>query len=255
MKSTAILAGTIAAVLLPLGAVAQTILEQSGEHRYQLDFHVNDAALAKLLPSGWEPAIATEGPAKDCNLRLIFIDRLTIFGPDGKAAARHSSRSAILAIPVKQAATGSTGQMIIDGITDDSSDASVWFGVPKPAKEAKAVRSLSSLNGVVTGQEDWVFSTATGEHLSLHVEYEHGTPTQRTVETKFFNPADPSRYLTSRTEQSLDIQRNATTHPTDHVRKFTYKAGGGHLAALFDGHEKVLSWDLQPGYLATVSAP
>ena len=32
------------------GACAQSIVEQAAEHRFQLDFHVNDAALAKMLP-------------------------------------------------------------------------------------------------------------------------------------------------------------------------------------------------------------
>ena len=34
------------------GSSAQTVLEQAAEHRFQLDFHVNDAALAKMLPAG-----------------------------------------------------------------------------------------------------------------------------------------------------------------------------------------------------------
>ena len=65
-------AGAMGGAMLP--AVADTLVENSAEFRFQLDFHVNDAALQKLLPAGWEPAVATQGPAKDCNLRLIFID-------------------------------------------------------------------------------------------------------------------------------------------------------------------------------------
>jgi hypothetical protein len=33
-----------------------------------------------------------------------------------------------------------------------------------------------------------------------------------------------------------------------------YKAGGGKIAALFDGTEKVVSWDSFPWYIRTVSA-
>ena len=75
--------------LLAQFASAQTVLEQSAEHRYQIDFRVNDAALAKLLPAGWETVIATEGPAKDCNLRMIFIDRMAIMADGGKTAPQH----------------------------------------------------------------------------------------------------------------------------------------------------------------------
>jgi hypothetical protein len=63
-------------------AHAQTLLEQSAEARMQLDFHVPDAALKAMLPSGAEPAVATAGAAKDANLRMIFIDRIAVTGPE-----------------------------------------------------------------------------------------------------------------------------------------------------------------------------
>src|SRR3984893_15187420 len=107
--------------LLAAGAVggavqsagADTLVENSAEFRFQLDFHVNDAALAKMLPQGWETVIATQGPAKDANVRMIFIDRVAIIGGDGKPAARSTARLVYLAIPVKQTASGAAGQMII----------------------------------------------------------------------------------------------------------------------------------------------
>ena len=43
--------------------------------------------------------------------------------------------------------------------------------------------------------------------------------------------------------------------PPDHVKKFSYKAGGGKIAPLFDGSEKVVSWDSFPWYIRTVSTP
>src|SRR6476620_6075534 len=90
MKAThccaAVLFGT--SLLLVQTSFAQTVIEQAAEHRLQLDFRVNDAALAKMLPNGWETVIATQGPAKDCNLRMIFIDRMAIMGADGKPAPR-----------------------------------------------------------------------------------------------------------------------------------------------------------------------
>src|SRR6266436_6078371 len=89
--------------VLALGAPAaraDTIIEQNVEQRFQLDFHVPDAALKKMLPEGWEPVIATAGPAKDANLRMIFIDRIAVLGADGKP--RGSTQMVYLAIPVKQ---------------------------------------------------------------------------------------------------------------------------------------------------------
>src|SRR3954468_24826292 len=105
MSKTLMVAGAFAAASLLAwlpAAHAQTVLEQAAEHRFQLDFRVNDAALAKMLPAGWETVIATQGPAKDCNLRMIFIDRMAIMGADGKAAPRATARLVYLAIPVKE---------------------------------------------------------------------------------------------------------------------------------------------------------
>src|SRR3954462_10227033 len=121
-------------------ASAQTLIEQAAEHRFQLDFHVNDAALAKMLPQGWETVIATQGPAKDANLRMIFIDRMAIMGADGKPASRPTARLVYLAIPVKQTATGTAGQIIIHGLTENAADAPGAFGVYQHASTAKMSR-------------------------------------------------------------------------------------------------------------------
>ncbi len=46
-----------------------------------------------------------------------------------------------------------------------------------------------------------------------------------------------------RDERVLDILRNVTTTPPDRVREFSFKASGGSYAKLFDGTQRVLSWD------------
>jgi len=235
-------------------ASAQTVLEQAAEHRFQIDFRVNDAALATLLPAGWETAIAAQGPAKDANLRMIFIDRMAIVGRDGKPAARPTARLVYLAIPVKNA-SGATGQMIVHGLTEHAADAPGAFGVYQHATTAKMSRTATAAGGVMTGSEDWEFAAASGERMEAHVEYERGPATRGGAEVKFFDPRDPSQHQVFKTEQAIDIMRNATTHPPDHVKKFSYKAGGGKIAALFDGTERVLSWDSFPWYIRTVSAP
>src|SRR3990172_4190146 len=63
-------------------AAGQTLVEHSAETRFQLDLHVPDAALMSFIPTGWKLNVATQGAAKDANLRAIFIDRVTINGPD-----------------------------------------------------------------------------------------------------------------------------------------------------------------------------
>jgi len=252
LQKALVSAAAVLALAVP-AARADTIIEQNVEQRFQLDFHVPDAALTKMLPEGWEPVVATAGNAKDANLRMIFIDRVAVLGPDAKP--RGSTQMVYLAIPVKQTAGAAAGQMIIAGLTKDAADAPGAFGVYQPASTAKMARSLTASGAAVLVDEDWDFAAASGEHMQVHVKYERAAANKGGGEAKFFNPSDPRKYQIFETEQGIDITRNATTNPPDRVKEFSYKAGGGRIAALFDGTEKVLSWDSFPWYNRTVLAP
>src|SRR6185295_3854050 len=103
-------------VLLAAGALsAETMVEYSSEARFQLDVKVPDAVLQARLPEGFKPNVATQGPAKDCNLRVIFIDRVTINGPDGKPVGKGSNRLVYLVAPVKDP-SGANVQLVIGGL-------------------------------------------------------------------------------------------------------------------------------------------
>lgn len=99
-------------------AHAQVPVEQSAEVRMQLDLAVASEALKKLLPSGWEPFVATSGAAKDCNVRMIFVDRIDITGSDGAPVG--TNQIVYLASPIKKSGSNEmAGQMVIGGLTAD----------------------------------------------------------------------------------------------------------------------------------------
>src|SRR4029078_12741986 len=77
-------------------ASAETFVEHSAAAPMQLDLVVADAALRKMLPEGWEPVVAKAGAAKDCNVRMIFMDRVDITGKDG-AAGGHNKKGQLRA--------------------------------------------------------------------------------------------------------------------------------------------------------------
>jgi hypothetical protein len=255
----------IVPVLTPLAATAQpaatppatpapmTILSQSSEYRFQLDFHVNDAALAKMLPTGWVSNAATQGAAKDANIRLIFIDATNIVGPDNRVLGKGKDVLVYIAAPVKQADGAGTGQMILGGISLNNPD--MAFGVMDKASDAKVARTASTANDMTLVSEDWDIAAASGAHAMLHVQYLSGPANKGGGAVNFYNPADPSQLQIFRSEQATDITRNATTNPPDRVQEFSYKASGGKFAALFDGTEKPLSWDSQPVYTRVVGVP
>jgi hypothetical protein len=239
----------LALVFLAATAGAETIVESSSEVRFQLDLHVPDAALAAYLPAGWVPNVAAQGPAKDANLRAVFIDRVTINGPDGKPVGKGSNRLVYLAAPVKDPG-GANVQLIIGGLTEDPADAPGPFGNYLLATTHTMQRSTSSGSsgssggGPIMDAQDWRFAAAGGEHIEMHIKYEKGVANRgNPSDTRFYSAKNPGFYQISHQEQVLDILRNATTNPPDRVKEFSFKASGGSWAKLFDGTEKVLSWD------------
>src|SRR5687768_2726242 len=246
IPSGAVRVALAAGVLLPFPhqASAQTLVEQSAEARFQLDVRVPDAALAPFLPAGFALNISTQGAAKDANLRVVFIDRLTINGPDGKPVGRTGSNRLVYMIaPVKDPG-GANAQLVIGGLTEDPADAPGPFGVYLKATTHTMQRSSSTTGGAILDSQDWVFSAASGEHLELHIKYERGVANKgNPTETKFYSAKNPSFYQISRDERVLDILRNVTTTPPDRVKEFSFKGSGGSYAKLFDGTEKMLSWD------------
>jgi hypothetical protein len=248
----------VAALCLGSASVArtQTLVESSAEARFQLDFHVPDAALMAMLPPGFTLNVAAQGAAKDANIRVIFVDRMTVNGPDGKPVGKGSSRLVYLASPVKDP-SGANAQLVIGGLTDTPADAPGPFGNYLLATTHRMQRSTSTNgSGAVTDSQDWVFQAASGEHLELHIEYEHGVGNRgNAADVKFYSAKNPTVAQISRQEQVLDILRNVTTTPPDRVKKFSFKGSGGSYAKLFDGSERVLSWDNLVWLNRSVSQP
>ena len=234
-----------ALVLLPRYVSAQTPIESSAEARFQLDVRVPDAALASLIPPGFMLNISTQGAAKDANLRVVFIDRVTINAPDGKPAGKTGSNRLVYLIAPVRDPSGANAQLVIGGLTEDPADAPGPFGVYLPATTHTMQRSTSSTGkGPILDSQDWVFAAATGEHLELHIKYERGVANRANpTETKFYSAKNPGFYQISRDERVLDILRNVTTTPPDRVKEFSFKASGGSYSKLFDGTQKMLSWD------------
>jgi hypothetical protein len=253
----------VARLLLTTAAVAgaaaptqaQTPIESSSEIRFQLDLHVPEAALTPYLPAGFTMNVATQGPAKDCNLRAIFIDRLTINAPDGKPVGKGSNRLVYLAAPVKDA-SGANAQLVIAGLTADPADAPGPFANYLHATTATAKRTISGEGANVTETQDWVFQAQSGERLELHITFERGVANRGNAsDTKFYSAKNPTTVQISRQEQVLEILRNPTTNPPDKVKQFSFKGSGGSYAKLFDGTEKPVSWDNIVWMNRTVTQP
>jgi hypothetical protein len=234
---------TLAALVVPAQLRAQTLVESSLEARFQLDLAVPQAALMGMMPAGWTTNVATQGPAKDANLRVIFIERQTINNAEGRPVGDGSNLLVYLTVPATDPG-GQGAQVVIGGITEDPADAPGPFGVYLPATTHTLRRATTSGSGPIVETQDWVFTAAGGERLEMHITFERGVANRGAArDVRFHSAKDPGVVEISRQQQVLDILRNVTTNPPDRVRSFSFSAGGGSYAALFDGTERVLSWD------------
>jgi hypothetical protein len=181
--------------------------------------------------------------AKDANLRAIFIERTTINDPEGAPVGDGSNLLAYLPVPTTNP-EGDREQLVIGGITHDAADAPGPLGVYLQATTDTLLRTTNSGPGPIVKTQDWAFKALSGEHPGMHTTFERGVGNRRAArDTRFYSASNPTFYEISRQQQVLDILQNVTTNPTDRVRDFSFTAGGGSYGGLFDGAEKVLSWD------------
>lgn len=218
--------------------------EASMEARFQIDLQVPDDVIKPYLPEGFTSMVAKQGPAKDCNVRLIFVDRITVNGPDGKPVGDGNSRQVFFAAPVKDAA-GANAQLILGGLTDEPGEAPGPFGNYLLATTHEMKRTTSTnARGTIMDTQDWIFEAKSGEHLEMHISYERGSGNRsgHPQDVKFYSAKTPYAEL-SHQEQVLEILRNTTTNPPDKVKSFSLKIGGGSFAKFSAAADKPLSWD------------
>ena len=239
----------------PAPAATGMVVEQSNEYRFQLDLQVNQAALNKLLPAGWESAAATTGAAKDCNLRLIFIDRVNVLDGANRVLAPGKDTVVYLEAPVRQTGGTQTARIVLAGISENNIATAATFGSLVKATKVATARNIATTDGKTIVTEDWDLTGTGGEHAKLHVKYQRGPAGRAAADVRFINGANPAQFVTTHAEQETDIARNVTTTPPDRVQEFSFEAGGGKFAALLDGTQKPLSWDSQPTYRRSILQP
>jgi hypothetical protein len=262
MKKTMLLAallmaGTSALAQTPAAPVAApgAVVEQSNEYRFQLDLAVNQAALNKALPAGWESQVAAQGPAKDCNLRLIFIDRVNVLDGNARVLGAGKDIAVYLEAPVKQTGGAGTARVVLAGISGHASATAATFGRLVKAAKVSAARTIATVDGETSVTEDWDLTGAGGEHARLHVKYVRAPANRASADVRFLDPADPAHFVTVHTEQETDIARNVTTTPPVRVQEFSFTADGGAFDALLGASPRPLSWDSQPTYRRSIAAP
>ena len=219
--------------------------------RTGLTFKVADTAVQKMLPAGWELNSPTAGPAKGFNLGITLIDYVLVQDPDGKPLPARNI--VVLNIPAKKAGTSEAVTMVFAGfIAQDGVPGA--YGVYGPANITVDRRSHARPDGKSMINETWQARADDGSLVDLQIEFERGVPTRSKVEAKVHSAAKPAFYRIYRFEQAADVARSTAAN-IDRVSKFSFKASGPKLGAIFDGTEQLVSITSIPSYSRSIYLP
>lgn len=241
-------------VLCALVAPAYAGEKLSGSNvdvRTYMTFKVADAAVQKLVPSGWEISSPPAGPAKGFNVLVVLIDSISALDADGKPVAPF--RGGVLVIPVKKKGTDAAVAMVVFGIAVREVVPGA-YGVYVPGKAAIERKVTSGADGKSTADETWDFKAEDGNAIEAQIQYERGATTKSKVEAKVYSGAKPEFFRIYRVDQVADIARS-TAMGVDRVTKVSFKASGPKLAPLFDGSERLISVTSIPSYSRTIFLP
>jgi hypothetical protein len=219
--------------------------------RTVLTFKAPDAAVAKMLPDGWEVNSPASGPTQGFNLGLTLIDQVTVQDAEGKPVTLF--RGAVLNIPARKKGSEMAGTMVFTGLMS-AGGAPGAYGVYVPAK-AKVEREVKTdSDGASRAEEEWEFKADDGSAIEVKIEYARGTATRNKVEARVFSAAKPDFYRIYRFELASDVVRSTATG-VDRVGKISIKATGEKIAPLFDGSQQLISVTSIPWYSRQVYLP
>ena len=219
--------------------------------RTGLTFKVADTAVQKMLPAGWELNSPTSGPAKGFNLGVTLIDYVLVQDPDGKPLPPRNI--VVLNIPAKKAGTSEAVTMVFAGFIAQAGVPGA-YGVYGPANITVDRRSHARPDGKSMINETWQAKADDGSLVDLQIEFERGVPARSKVEAKVHSAAKPAFYRIYRFEQAADVARSTATN-IDRVSKFSFKASGPKLGAIFDGTEQLVSITSIPSYSRSIYLP
>jgi hypothetical protein len=186
-------------------------------------------------------------PAKDINLRITFIDRLSAHDADGEALP--SVRNVTLSVPAKKTGSEARGTMLFAIYTSGGSGGP--YGVSVHADTNMERRVAIDPAGTASVEESCQFQAPDGNSIQLQIQYLRGAPAPAKAESLLYAAVKPGFYRIYRYEQSADVVRGAGA---DRVQKVVFKASGPKLAPLFDGSEQLIgvtsiAWYTRQTYL------
>lgn len=247
-------AATFLAALALSNAHAESLVASDVHSRLVLAFRVADAPLQKRLLSGWLPNPAATGPAKDANLVLSFVDRLINLDPDGKPVAGGRDRYVVLAVPVRESATGATGSMVIRSYTGNEKILPGAYGttVLADVRHEAAEGGTNVEAGHAT--DSWQVRTGDAGRVSLTLRYARSTLSRMTAEQRVYSPLRPDFHRIYRSDTVSEVVKSASSSG-DRVEALDLAIELNEFSDLFDGTQQLVGVTIAPWVARKIYLP
>jgi hypothetical protein len=235
-------------------AGAETMVQSNVDSRVIVALQVSTPALQKWLPKGWLINTAAQGPFKDANLFVIFMDRPYAVDASGKPSSTGNERFVVLVVPVANPKSDKPTYMVIGGYSTNPED------IPGPYKNFKkaSVRRVQALDGndmePGMGDDAWTIQIGPAGTIELRFKHKRSTPARSKVEQHIYSSIDPGFYRIYRVDQTTDLIKSVPIN-VDNLQNYQFKVKVPELQDMFDGSEKLVALIAQPLYIRQVFLP
>ncbi len=234
---------------------AETLVESNVESRVTLAFKARDGELQNWLPAVWRVSPVAAGPTKDANLFVVFFQRLSSQGADGKPLpAGGTDRGVVLAVPAKHAQSGEEAAFITRVYTSDH------ITLPGPYKNSSRadVRRELLLKGenleAGAASDNWEIKEVGGGAMVLKIAYERSRPARAKIEQKNRSAVEPNFTRIYRVDQGIEVVKSVPLN-VDRMKDYEFRSTIPELSKVFDGSVQLVSVIALPWYVRQVSLP
>jgi hypothetical protein len=254
LLAASVTAGSVLLGAAPRPALAEQLVETDMEARTILAYRAPEAAVEHLLPAGWRADPAAGGASKGANLLVVLIDRLLAQDAEGKPEDSAPNRLGVLVVPARQAETGMAGLVVVGGYSSNPHEVPGPYGLFEHA-QVKMHRDIQAdADGSASTEETWDIAADGGDHMAVHLRYPRDAPTHGAAETRVFSGLRPDFHRIYRADQGVSVLRSSATG-ADRLQAVDVHMTGPHLAALFDGSERLVGAASLPWYSRQVFLP
>ena len=228
--------------------------ESNVDSRAIVALQVSTPALQKWLPKGWLINTATQGPFKDANLLVIFMDRPYAVDASGKPSSKGNERAVVLAVPVVNPNSDKLTFMVIGGYSSNPED------IPGPYKNLKkaSVRRIQAFDGKDMepgmGDDAWTVQTGGTGTIELRFKHQRSTPVRSKGEQHIYSSIDPDFFRIYRIDVTMDLIKSVPIS-IDRLQNYQFSVKVPELQDMFDGSEKFVALVAQPMYVRQVFLP